>query len=136
MRAFMKDHIHSGKKLAAKGSGPPPLPSGTSQNSDTEHSTDAKSQHVHMFAYVITIVASFGGVLFGYDDGVITVAELFLKKDFALNATTEELAISAVLVGAILGAFIGGKLSNAFGRKKTIIGLALLFIVGVALTAA
>jgi MFS transporter, SP family, galactose:H+ symporter len=130
----MKDHIRSDKKFAAKGSGPPHLPSGTAQNSDTEHSMDAKSQHVHMFAYVITIVASFGGVLFGYDDGVITVAELFLKKDFALNATTEELAISAVLVGAILGAFVGGKLSNAFGRKKTIIGLALLFIVGAALT--
>jgi len=87
-----------------------------------------------MFAYIITVIASFGGVLFGYDGGVMTVAELFLKKDFALNATTEELAISVLLVGAILGAPLGGKLSNAFGRKKTIIGLAVLFIVGAVLT--
>ena len=67
--------------------------------------------------YVIVGIAAPGGFLFGYDTGVILGAELHLTKDFALNSTVEEIAISAVLVGAIIGAAVSGKLSDAIGAS-------------------
>ena len=48
-------------------------------------------------------VAALGGLLFGYDTGVISGAILFIKKQFSLSATMEEVVVSAVLVGAIIG---------------------------------
>src|SRR5437868_2218625 len=44
-------------------------------------------------------IAALGGLLFGYDTGVISGAELYLVKAFKLTSTTEEIAVSAVLVG-------------------------------------
>ncbi len=84
--------------------------------------------------YGIAAVAALGGLLFGYDTGVISGAELFLQKDFALNSFTEELAVSSLLIGAIIGALVGGKLSDAIGRKKTLIVMAIIFAVGAILT--
>ncbi|MHB8600526.1 MAG: sugar porter family MFS transporter [Ktedonobacteraceae bacterium] len=85
--------------------------------------------------YVIAGIAALGGFLFGYDTGVISGAELYLTKDFALNSTVEEIAISAVLVGAIIGAAVSGRLSDAIGRKITLIIMAAIFTVGAILTA-
>lgn len=84
--------------------------------------------------YGIAAIAALGGLLFGYDTGVISGAELFLKKDFALTSVTEELAVSAILIGAIIGAAFGGKLSDAIGRKKTLIVMGIIFAVGALLT--
>lgn len=47
-------------------------------------------------------------MLFGYDIGVISGAENLLKADFGLSSGTEELAVAAVLIGAVIGAVIGG----------------------------
>ncbi len=85
--------------------------------------------------YFIAAVASIGGLLFGYDTGVISGALLFLRQSFALNATTQEIAVSAVLVGAIIGSIVAGRLNDALGRKKTLLLLAVIFTVGALLTA-
>jgi MFS transporter, SP family, galactose:H+ symporter len=85
--------------------------------------------------YFIAIVGSMGGLLFGYDTGVISGALLFLRESFALNATTQEIAVSAVLAGAIIGSLIAGWLNDALGRKKTLLLLAVIFTVGALLTA-
>lgn len=82
----------------------------------------------------IAAIAALGGLLFGYDTGVISGAELFLQKDFALTSFTEELAVSAVLVGTIIGAAFGGKLSDAVGRRMTLIIMGVIFAVGAILT--
>ncbi len=79
-------------------------------------------------------VAALGGLLFGYDTGVISGAELFLTQDFRLTATTEELAVSAVLIGAIIGSALGGRLADAVGRRRALILLATLFAIGAVLT--
>jgi hypothetical protein len=55
---------------------------------------------------IVASIAALGGLLFGYDTGVISGAELFLTKAFQLNSTTEEIAVSAVLIGAIIGALL------------------------------
>lgn len=84
--------------------------------------------------YFIAAVGSMGGLLFGYDTGVISGALLFLRESFALNATTQEIAVSAVLAGAIVGSLIAGWLNDALGRKKTLLLLAVIFTVGALLT--
>jgi MFS transporter, SP family, major inositol transporter len=79
---------------------------------------------------LVTIVATFGGLLFGYDTGVINGALEPMKADLGLTATGEGLVTSTLLAGAAIGALICGKLNDTLGRKKTLIILAVLFFVG------
>jgi MFS transporter, SP family, major inositol transporter len=79
---------------------------------------------------VITIVATLGGLLFGYDTGVINGALEPMKVDLGLTATGEGLVTSTLLVGAAVGAAACGKLNDSLGRKKTLTILAVLFFVG------
>ena len=92
----------------------------------TESDVKAKSD-VKPFVYVAVGVAALGGLLFGYDTGVISGAILFIKKQFSLSATMEEIVVSAVLVGAVIGAAAGGVLTNRFGRRKLIILAGIIF---------
>ncbi len=85
--------------------------------------------------YFITCVAALGGLLFGYDTGVISGAQLFLVQTFALNAQQQELAVSCVLIGAIIGALVTGKVNDALGRKTTLLLLGVVFTLGALLTA-
>jgi SP family galactose:H+ symporter-like MFS transporter len=78
---------------------------------------DAKSA-MKSFVYVAVGVAAIGDLLFGYGTGVISGAILFIKSDFSLSATREEIVVSAVLVGAVMGAAVGGALTARFGRRK------------------
>jgi MFS transporter, SP family, major inositol transporter len=79
---------------------------------------------------VITIVATLGGLLFGYDTGVINGALEPMKEDLGLTATGEGLVTSTLLVGAAIGAAACGKFNDSLGRKKTLTMLAVLFFVG------
>lgn len=81
------------------------------------------------FIYVAVGVAAVGGLLFGYDTGVISGAILFIKKQFSLSSTMEEIVVSAVLVGAVIGAVIGGALTNRYGRRIMIIIAGIIFII-------
>ena len=60
----------------------------------------AKSE-VNGFVYFAVAVAALGGLLFGYDTGVISGAELFLKNDFTLSTFVLEVIVSGVLAGAV-----------------------------------
>lgn len=95
----------------------------------------AHAPHRQLSVYFIATVAALGGLLFGYDTGVISGALLFLKGDFQLTSTTQEIAVSAVLVGAIIGAILAGRVNDALGRKLTLIVLAAIFTIGALLTA-
>ena len=88
----------------------------------------AKSE-VNGFVYFAVAVAALGGLLFGYDTGVISGAILFIKNQFSLSATMEEIVVSSVLVGAVVGATIGGALTGRFGRRKMIILAGIIFTV-------
>jgi SP family galactose:H+ symporter-like MFS transporter len=82
------------------------------------------------FVIVAVGVAALGGLLFGYDTGVISGAILFIQKQFSLSSILEEVVVSAVLLGAVAGASFGGILADRIGRRKTIIAAAVTFTVG------
>ncbi len=75
----------------------------------------------HRFVIVVAIIAALGGLLFGYDTGVISGAILFIRGRFHLSSTMVEVTTSTVLVGAVLGAAAGGRLADAYGRRRMII---------------
>ena len=77
-----------------------------------------------------------GGLLFGYDTGVISGAELFFKNDFSLSVFALEVIVSGVLAGAAAGALLGGRLADIFGRRTLLILTALIFAAGAILCAA
>lgn len=85
--------------------------------------------------YLISVIAAIGGFLFGYDTGVISGALLFIEKDFTLSPFVEGVVVSAILVGAFLGAFGCGPLSDRIGRRRSIVVLAVIFLVGSVLAA-
>jgi len=68
--------------------------------------------------------------LFGYDTGVISGAILFISKQLTLTKWQEGWVVSAVLVGAILGAAVIGPMSDRFGRKKLLLLSSIIFLVG------
>ena len=80
------------------------------------------------FVYYAVAIAALGGLLFGYDTGVISGAILFITKQFSLSSTMEEIVVSAVLIGAVAGASVGGALTDRFGRRGLIIVAGLIFI--------
>ena len=62
--------------------------------------------------YLATAISALGGMLFGYDIGVISGAILFIKKDFSLSPGLEEIVVSSVLLGSLIGAAVGGMLGR------------------------
>jgi len=77
--------------------------------------TDKSHNHAKYFVYLATAVSVMGGMLFGYDIGVISGAILFIKKDFSLSPLLEEIVVSAVLLGSLAGAAIRGTRTDRFG---------------------
>ena len=88
------------------------------------------SNNHHFFNTIIAIIAAFAGILFGYDTGVISGAILFIRDEFHLTPQMNGLIVSAVLLGALLGAILSGQLSDYFGRKRLLIADAIIFIIG------
>jgi MFS transporter, SP family, galactose:H+ symporter len=80
--------------------------------------------------YFIACVAATGGLLFGFDTGVINVALPTLRQEFNFTATQESTVVTAVLFGAMFGPFIAGFLSDLLGRKKINVIAAIVFVIG------
>lgn len=84
----------------------------------------------YLWLYIVAIVASLGGLLSGYDTGVISGALLFINETWDLSDSLQGFLVSSVLIGAVIGAATNGILADIFGRKKIIIATAVIFIVG------
>jgi sugar porter (SP) family MFS transporter len=89
-------------------------------------------RHVRLGAAITAL----GGLLFGYDTGVISGALLFIGKDFpGLTSFDKELLTSILLIGAMIGALAAGRIADRVGRRPTVLGTAALFVAGVMLAA-
>src|SRR5262249_41109615 len=82
------------------------------------------------FVHIAALFAALGGLLFGYDTGVISGALIFIKRDFALTTLAEEVVVSGVLLGATIGAIFGGKMADHFGRRWVLLVTAAIFGIG------
>ena len=78
----------------------------------------------------VAALSGLGGLLFGYDTGVISGASGFIADEFDLGDSALEVVVAAVLAGAIIGALLAGQLTGRFGRRTTILFASALFIVG------
>ncbi|MEN6574695.1 MAG: sugar porter family MFS transporter [Phycisphaerales bacterium] len=87
------------------------------------------------YVFMVTLVAALGGLLFGYDTGVINGAIGPLKAHFQLDDVREGWAMGCALLGCALGAAGAGPLSDRFGRKKALIVSAILFFISAVGTA-
>ena len=85
------------------------------------------------YIFGITLIATLGGLLFGYDTAVISGAEksieAYLIKPLGLNSLIHGATVSSALIGCIIGGVISGVFSNRFGRRKTLLIAAVLFFV-------
>src|SRR5260370_39232677 len=81
-----------------------------------------KPQVNHSFLARISFIAALGGVLYGYDMGIIAAAIIFVRHSFALSTLMEELVVSIVLVGAMAGAMVGGAACGPNGRAAGPVG--------------
>jgi sugar porter (SP) family MFS transporter len=93
-------------------------------------------RRAHRNVVMTAAIAGLGGLLFGYDTGIIASALLFIKPDFNLDSFEQGMVVSAVPVGAIFGAAIAGQAADNLGRRKTIISAAVVFIIGAIASAA
>ncbi|KAL2323832.1 hypothetical protein Fmac_022890 [Flemingia macrophylla] len=87
----------------------------------------------------LTAVASIGGLLFGYDTGVISGALLYIKDDFHAvkhSPFLQETIVSMAGAGAIVGAAVGGWINDAYGRKRATIIADVVFTLGAIVMAA
>src|SRR5580700_131532 len=105
-------------------------------SSAAPNSTASVGSGSRAFVYLAASFAGLGGLLFGYDTGVISGAELFFKNDFSLSVFSLEVIVSLGLAGAAIGALGGGRLADLFGRRTLLIATAAIFAVGAIVCAA
>lgn len=89
------------------------------------------------FVYVMALIASLNGLLFGYDTGVISGALVYISQTFELSTFLKQVVTASVLVGAMAGAIVGGRLADRIGRRRlTLVGSAIFIVSSLGLSLA
>jgi sugar porter (SP) family MFS transporter len=102
------------------------VPRGETEVHDTRH------EPVGRAVVWTAAITALGGLLFGYDTGVVSGALLFLHTSFGnVSSFDKELVTGLLLVGAAVGAFVSGRLSDTLGRRPVILITAVVFVLGV-----
>jgi sugar porter (SP) family MFS transporter len=82
------------------------------------------------FLLKVSFIAGLGGILYGYDMGIIAAAMIFVRNTFGLSTGMEEATVSVVTVGAMAGALLGGTIADRIGRRATMVWGGVIFVVG------
>ena len=85
--------------------------------------------------YLLTALGCIGGLLFGYDTGIISGALVLIDSEFALTQVEESLVVSLCVAGALISSIFAGSMADYFGRKSVVIASSLAFIIGAVLMA-
>lgn len=80
--------------------------------------------------FMVSVIAALAGLLFGFDTGIISGALLFIQDQFPLTTAQKEIVVSSVIIGAMIGSFGSGRLTDHFGRRRVMLIIAILFIAG------
>ncbi len=93
--------------------------------------TDTEPESIHVRRVVaLAIIAALGGFLFGYDSSVINGANKAVFANFNITeGFVQGFVVSIALLGSALGAFIGGRFAQKYGRKRVMLVAAALFLV-------
>lgn len=75
-------------------------------------------------------LGALAAVLFGYDNGIISAALLFIPRDLALTSLSEGLVVSSTLFGAMLGALASGPVADRAGRQRLLLAAGIVFTIG------
>ncbi|XP_076341429.1 solute carrier family 2, facilitated glucose transporter member 12-like isoform X3 [Tachypleus tridentatus] len=97
---------------------------------DVRDKNSGLSKMPRKFLLFAAVTASVGGVMFGYDVGIISGALLQLKLEFQLNCVWQELVVSSLLCGAFLASLVGGIIVDHYGRRMSMVFAGFLFITG------
>src|SRR3990167_7066915 len=89
-----------------------------------------KTQH-NTFLLCIAGLVSIGGILYGYDMGVISGALLFINQTIPMNDTEMGIIVGAVLGGGLIGTLLAGPIGDRYGRRYLILASSIIFILGV-----
>ncbi|ETI34767.1 hypothetical protein F443_18778 [Phytophthora nicotianae P1569] len=110
----------------------PPPSTGSNDTAATDHQTASSP-----FLYLLTLCASIGGFLFGYDTGVISGALVLLQspQGFALSDLQSEVVVASAVGGAIVGASLSGIGNDKLGRRRVILVSSALFTLGAVIMA-
>ncbi len=104
--------------------------------SDSQYQSPATSLSASGYMTMIASVAAIAGGLYGYDTGIISGALRQISSDFSLSHVGEELVTAAILAGAVAGSLICTQLSARIGRRRTIMVVASIYVIGVVAAAA
>lgn len=88
------------------------------------------------YVYYLTCFATIGGLLFGYDTGIISGSMLLIGDNWHLSTIWKELIVSATVGAAALFALIAGYLTDCLGRKKVVMLASVIFTAGAAIMGA
>ncbi|MDM7860183.1 sugar porter family MFS transporter [Alteromonas sp. ASW11-36] len=95
---------------------------------DTSAASEAEYDNLP-FILIISVIATLGGFLFGFDSGVINGTVEGLQKAFQSDAFGTGFEVASMLLGCAIGAFTAGRLADYFGRRKMLIVAAVFFII-------
>lgn len=90
----------------------------------------AETAETRRYVKMVAAFAAIGGLLFGYDTGVMSGALLYISPEFGMSAAEEGRVTAMLLVGAAIGALLGGRVADWWGRRMTLLVNGVIFFAG------